>query len=128
MNTDQRITNNESPTTSHALPGGLHELTGRIRQCLDPLRPKKVILFGSYAGGTPRRDSDIDLIVVLNTDAVCRTYQDRMNNRLLVRRALDTLNRDHALDVLVYTMPEWREFQELDSAFSREVTSRGIDL
>ena len=92
------------------------------------MAPKKVILFGSHAYGIPGYDSDIDLIVVLNTDVVCRTYQDRMNNRLLVRRALDTLNRDHALDVLVYTMPEWREFQELDSAFSREVTSRGIDL
>ena len=28
------------------------------------VRPQKIILFGSYAGGTPREDSDIDVIVV----------------------------------------------------------------
>jgi predicted nucleotidyltransferase len=28
------------------------------------IRPQKIILFGSYAGGTPREDSDIDVIVV----------------------------------------------------------------
>ena len=26
--------------------------------------PQKIILFGSYAGGTPREDSDIDVIVI----------------------------------------------------------------
>ncbi len=28
------------------------------------VQPKKIILYGSYAGGTPREDSDIDVIVV----------------------------------------------------------------
>lgn len=30
------------------------------------IRPKKIILFGSYAKGNPREDSDIDLIVISN--------------------------------------------------------------
>lgn len=30
------------------------------------IRPKEIILFGSYADGTARDDSDIDLIVVSN--------------------------------------------------------------
>jgi predicted nucleotidyltransferase len=28
------------------------------------IRPQKIILFGSYAGGIPREDSDIDVIVI----------------------------------------------------------------
>jgi predicted nucleotidyltransferase len=28
------------------------------------IRPQRVILYGSYAGGHPREDSDIDLIVI----------------------------------------------------------------
>ena len=100
----------------------------RIRESLRPLHPEKVIVFGSYAQGEADRDSDIDLIVVLDSDAVPQTYHDRRRNRLLVRRALDELNRDYALDVLVYTVPEWKRFQDAGSAFARAIASRGVTV
>jgi predicted nucleotidyltransferase len=103
-------------------------LRHQIRESLKSLHPEKVIVFGSYARGVANRDSDIDLIVVLASEAVPRTYHDRMTNRLLVRRALEALNRDYALDVLVYTAPEWKRFQDLGSAFSKEVASRGVEV
>ena len=28
-------------------------------------KPEKIILFGSYAGGTPDKDSDVDLLIAL---------------------------------------------------------------
>jgi predicted nucleotidyltransferase len=105
-----------------------NELRQQIRASLEALQPEKVILFGSYAQGTPHCDSDLDLIVVLNSDAIPTTYHERAANRLQVRRALDALNRDYALDVLVYTRPEWRSFQDSGSAFSREVATRGLAL
>jgi predicted nucleotidyltransferase len=92
------------------------------------LGPEKVIVFGSYARGGADRDGDIDLIVVLNSEAVPQSYRDRMMNRLAVRRALDSLNRDYALDVLVYTRPEWKCFRDSGSAFSREIVRRGIEV
>jgi predicted nucleotidyltransferase len=104
------------------------ELRQQIKESLAPLHPAKVIVFGSYAHGTPGRDSDIDLIVVLDSEAVPGTYRERMMNRLLVRRALEAVNRDYALDVLVYTRPEWQRFQEADSAFAREVTREGVEV
>jgi predicted nucleotidyltransferase len=87
-----------------------------------------VILFGSYAWGQPVEDSDIDLVVVLDEDRMPQTYQDRMANRLRVRRALDAVNRDYALDLLVYTVPEWRMFRESGSSFAKEILSRGIEV
>jgi len=104
------------------------ELRHQIRESLEPLHPEKVIVFGSYAQGAADRDSDIDLIVVLDSEAIPATYQDRMMNRLLVRRALDALNRDYALDVLVYTAPEWKRFQDSGSAFAKEVASQGVEV
>ncbi len=95
---------------------------------LEPLYPEKVIVFGSYAHGGANRDSDIDLIVVLDSDTVPTTYRERMMNRLLVRRALDELNREYALDVLVYTVPEWKRFRASGSAFSKNVVSRGVQI
>ena len=51
-----------------------------------------------------------------------------MKNRLLVRRALDALNRKYALDVLVYTRGQWQQFQGAGSAFSKEIASQGVEL
>jgi len=104
------------------------ELRHRIRESLRPLRPEKVIVHGSRVHGGGDQDSDIDLIVVLDSEVVPQTYQERTTNRLAVRRALDGLNRDYAMDVLVYTSPEWKRFQDVGSAFSREVVSQGIEL
>jgi len=35
----------------------------------DRFQPEKIILFGSYADGTATEDSDVDLLVVKDTDA-----------------------------------------------------------
>ena len=39
-------------------------LKHEIVECLKPLNPDKIILFGSYAYGTPTKDSDIDLFLI----------------------------------------------------------------
>ena len=37
------------------------------RAIADEFRPEKIILFGSYAYGTPNEDSDVDLLVIMPT-------------------------------------------------------------
>ncbi|RMF90047.1 MAG: nucleotidyltransferase domain-containing protein [Methanobacteriota archaeon] len=45
------------------------DLIGRIAEVLiKRYRPEKIILFGSYAYGTPTEESDIDLLIVKETD------------------------------------------------------------
>ena len=39
-----------------------------IKRLKAELNPVKVILFGSYASGAPREDSDLDLLIVAETD------------------------------------------------------------
>ena len=41
----------------------IEELKPQIIERLMPLKPDKIILFGSYAYGTPNDDSDIDILV-----------------------------------------------------------------
>ncbi len=38
-----------------------------LEKLLTSYAPQKVILFGSYAYGTPRQDSDIDLLIIKET-------------------------------------------------------------
>ena len=42
----------------------IENIKDEIIEKLKPLSPDKVILFGSYAYGTPTQDSDIDLFLV----------------------------------------------------------------
>ncbi len=44
----------------------IEELTPQIVERLKPLNLDKIILFGSYAYGTPNEDSDIDLFLFKN--------------------------------------------------------------
>lgn len=44
----------------------IEELKPLIVERLKPLNPDKIILFGSYAYGTPTEESDIDLFLVKN--------------------------------------------------------------
>lgn len=41
------------------------EVVGKLRSEYEPI---KIILFGSYAYGNPTKDSDIDLLILKNTD------------------------------------------------------------
>jgi predicted nucleotidyltransferase len=36
-----------------------------VRRIVKKFKPEKIILFGSYARGTPTRDSDVDLLIIM---------------------------------------------------------------
>ncbi len=43
-------------------------LPGAIKRIVSELRPEKIILFGSYAYGNPTPDSDVDLLIIIETN------------------------------------------------------------
>jgi len=54
-----------------------------IIERLKPLEPNKIILFGSYAYGTPTPDSDIDLFLVKEINAEnARAYRVEARKKL----------------------------------------------
>ena len=79
--------------------------------------PDRIILFGSRAAGTARDDSDVDLLVVKETDR--RPVERRMEvERLLADRALP-------IDVVVYTPEELRRLFAVGSPFVEDVMEHG---
>jgi predicted nucleotidyltransferase len=65
-----------------ALPSSLHEACDRL---VARFRPLRVVLFGSWASGTARPDSDVDLLVVMPAPV------DRRQAAIDMRRALQDL-------------------------------------
>jgi uncharacterized protein len=88
-----------------------------VRRIITALHPERVILFGSYAYGTPSGDSDVDLLVILETDA---RPPDRY---LAVSRLIRP--RPFPLDIVVKTPGEITQALAKGDNFIREVVTQG---
>ena len=88
-----------------------------VNRIVATAKPKQVILFGSYAYGEPNRDSDIDIIVVKET-------QLPFNKRAAdIRRSLRDIIAP--IDVLVYTPEEVNKWKDCNLSFLGSVTAKG---
>lgn len=93
----------------------LSEVVARLRRALDPVA---IYLFGSYAYGTPRSDSDLDLLVVVE-DSPLHAY-DRDAQAYLALMGLGV-----AKDVQVYTRAEFEQRAALPVSLEKTVAQRG---
>jgi len=79
--------------------------------------PERIILFGSHAEGIPTEESDLDLLILKETD-------DRpMERCMAVERLL--ADRRVPLDLLVYTPSEFLRMYTLGSPLVQEITEKG---
>jgi predicted nucleotidyltransferase len=46
------------------------KLDKMVKKIVQAYKPEKIILFGSYAYGDPNRDSDLDLLIIKETDEI----------------------------------------------------------
>ncbi len=81
--------------------------------------PQKVILFGSYAYGHPDQDSDIDLLIVKDTD------ERAIDRWMSVKRLVRDPRRDVAVSPLVLTSHELNQRVAIKDRFIEEIMSRG---
>jgi predicted nucleotidyltransferase len=87
------------------------------RAVAQKFRPQKIILFCSYAYGTPTEDSDVDLLVILP-----RTRERGERMSLRIRHAVP---RTFPLDLLVRTPGEVAKRLRWGDSFLREVVEKG---
>ena len=99
-----------------------------ILKRLEPLNLNQVILFGSYAYGTPHRDSDIDLYVVTNDEYIPQNFDEKMNLKLSVSKAIKDLQKIIPIDIITHTKKMHEKFIELNSSFSREILQNGVKI
>lgn len=96
-----------------------------IIQRLQSLDIYKIILFGSCATDNCDEESDIDLIVILDSEEISQNYEEKMNKRLLVRNAIWDLSEEVPIDLLVYTKKEFEIIMNNKNSFFREVENTG---
>lgn len=91
-----------------------------IQRLVQALQPERIILFGSYAYGVATADSDVDLLVIMETEA------PPVERYLQVSRLLRP--RPFPVDILVRTPAEIQKALAQGDFFIREILEKGLTL
>jgi len=92
----------------------------RIDQVISALReyePERIILFGSQAKGNADQYSDLDIVIIKETN-------ERFLDRL--KTIYELVQPRFAMDVLVYTPQEFTEMQKRGNSFVEMVLEEGV--
>ncbi len=92
-----------------------------VRRIVEIAGPQLVILFGSYAEGTANEDSDIDLLVVAETERLIAT-------EVQLSRALREVFGPLAFDLVVHTPDWWEKARRVRGFVAREADRKGVRL
>ena len=87
-----------------------------VDQIATQFRPKQIILFGSYAYGQPRPESDLDLLVVMDTP---------LREREQRRQIRQAINYNFGLDLIVRKPATLAQRLAWGDFFLREITEKG---
>ena len=92
-------------------------LAGITQRIVEKFQPYKVVLFGSYAYGAPDLDSDVDLLVVMDSD-------EPMAQR--IRRVTEVAKvRFLPMDIIVRTPAEMKQRLAMGDFFLAEILDKG---
>ena len=83
---------------------------------VEAFAPERIVLFGSYAHGTPTEDSDVDLLVILRFEG------SRIHKALEILRQVKPRI---PVDLIVHTPEEVRQRLACNDFFLREVVEKG---
>jgi predicted nucleotidyltransferase len=90
-----------------------------VQQIVQQFQPDRVILFGSHASGTPTPDSDVDLLVVMETSETPGRSAAR------VAAAVD---HPFPLDIIVRTPAALAAARQRGATFVTEILTQGVVL
>ena len=91
----------------------INRIKDEIVKALAPINPEKIILFGSFAYGTPNKDSDLDICVIK------KDYENKWQDKLKIRKLLNHIKIP--IDILNPKIDEY-EF------YSKEINSVYYDI
>ncbi len=91
----------------------IEELAKSIAQ---KFQPERIVLFGSFAEGQERADSDVDLLIVM-------PYKGKSHQRAI--EVLKEIQPRFAVDLLVRTPDEIKKRLALNDFFMQEIFKKG---
>ena len=97
---------------TQAIDDVVHQIAGKFK-------PQKIILFGSYARHQPRQESDVDLLVIMETS---------LTEIEQAVQILQNITYHFGLDLLVRTPDNLTRRLALGDSFLQEIIAEGVTL
>jgi len=102
----------------------IETLKAEIIERLKPLKPDKIILFGSYAYGTPTEESDIDLFLIKDDLKIenIRSY------KLELQKKLFDIQKKYLLGIDIFVDSTKRMHERIENVkdqFYDEILNKG---
>lgn len=89
-----------------------------VERPVNEFKPEKIILLGSHAWGTPRADSDVDLMVIIKSSPLVPTRRAAQVYRCL--RGLKI-----PIEVIVSTEKEIERYRSVRASLTRKILEKG---
>lgn len=97
----------------------LKDIQKIVQQIVEHFHPQRVILFGSYAYGQPTEGSDVDLLVVMETDE---------KSLHAAARIAASVDHPFPLDIIVRRPLDLEAYLAEKNVFETQVITRRITL
>jgi len=91
-------------------------ITAVVKQIAEKFQPEKVILFGSYAYGQPKPESDVDLLVIMESS---------LHNSEQAAKIARAIDYHFGLDLLVRRPQQLAQRLKLGDYFLQDVIEKG---
>jgi predicted nucleotidyltransferase len=100
----------------------IEKITPEIIERLKPLKPDKIILFGSYAYGEPNEESDIDLFLIKNDLSLDELKRYEIEAKI---KLLDLMEKYKTNGIDILSAPEWYVRSRDDYFYKVEILDKG---
>ncbi|MFN0050221.1 MAG: nucleotidyltransferase domain-containing protein [Cytophagales bacterium] len=91
-----------------------------VNKIVESYNPERIVLFGSYANGNPNENSDLDLLIVKDSDL--------SNHQLAVQIKRQLVDAKFDMDIIVYKSKDVKEWITAPASFIHQVYKYGRTL
>ena len=99
-----------------------NEVVDRLKQ----INPELIILFGSYAYGSPNENSDLDFYLVTKDEFIPDNFNKMMEFKLSISHLVRDYQKYIPIDIIAHTKPMSDRFKLSKNYLYNDIFKRGV--
>lgn len=103
------------------MPQSLKSIKSKLISALKPYQPQKIYIYGSYARGQNKKDSDLDVLIIKNTNKQPRQRLGDVYSLIYSRKNLESRAFNISIEPIVYTPREFEIRKNINDSFIKEL-------